>query len=180
MEKKYNVGDKVWWADCGTRQVRKDCPVCFGRLEVTLLLGNGEAVILPCDYCGKGFDGPRGYTVEYEYVAEPKEIFIREVRTVDRGAEATHEYFTTEGYPSYNYILYIDDIFDTEQEARERCRERIRKYEEEQFNQIECIKAQKHKSFSWNAGYHMREVKRAKRQVEYHEKMARICKERSR
>jgi len=66
----FKIGDVVYFASAGQRQVDIPCPVCFGKREVTLILGNGDSVELPCDYCGKGYDGPRGYVLEYEYAAK--------------------------------------------------------------------------------------------------------------
>jgi hypothetical protein len=40
------------------------------------------------------------------------------------------------------------------------------------------VKHDKNKSYSWNAGYHKREAKRAAKKVEYHTKMAAECKDR--
>ncbi len=33
---------------------------------------------------------------------------------------------------------------------------------------------------AWAAGYHMREAKRARQQLEYHEQMAQVCKDKGR
>lgn len=58
------VGDSVWYAKCGLEQVKRICPTCFGKLEVKLILGNGDGVILPCDGCGHGCDAPTGHIGE--------------------------------------------------------------------------------------------------------------------
>ncbi len=46
---KFKVGDTVWVAKCRYEPVQKLCPTCFGKKEVTLILGNGDSVILPCN-----------------------------------------------------------------------------------------------------------------------------------
>jgi len=62
----YNVGDKVWHAAFKSIQVEKPCIVCYGEKQVTVILGNGDRVVTPCDYCGKGFDGATGVMRVYE------------------------------------------------------------------------------------------------------------------
>jgi hypothetical protein len=40
----FKIGDTVWVPDCGNRQKQIPCPVCFGKLRVTIILGNEETV----------------------------------------------------------------------------------------------------------------------------------------
>lgn len=74
--KKYKIGDRVWWARCGTREVAHDCPICFRKKRVILILGDDSEVEVECDFCGKGYEGPKGYILEYQWVATPEEVRI--------------------------------------------------------------------------------------------------------
>jgi len=169
----YNVGDSVWWARCGTLEVKNTCLVCFGKLQVTLILGDGSHIALPCDYCSKGYYEPKGYTVDYEYVSEPE---LRTISAVNVAQDANGE---TREYRSHdNYILSAEDIFDTEAEAMERCKVRTAALAEEQRTRAEYIKANVNKKFSWNAGYHLREAKRKESEAIRHREKAAICKAR--
>ena len=174
---KYKIGDTVYVANCGHRQIDIPCPVCFGKIRVTLILGNGESVSLPCDYCGKGFDGPRGYVSEYDYVAEAaaRTITAANITLTDTGEKVEYRSGSSFSY----YTLKEEDCYSTFEEASATAVAVKEKMIEEQNTRAEYIKEDIKKSFSWNAGYHLREAKRNRREIEYHERMAVICKERS-
>ena len=169
----FNIGDSVWVARAGSTQVTKPCFVCHTKKEVTLILGNGDEVGLPCDYCARGYERPSGYIQEYEYVAEPERHTISRIETRQEGSKTEVTYY------GGSYVLYENIVFATREESLAKCEELAQKYEKEQSERIDRIKKNVHKSYSWNAGYHMRQVKDHKKQIEYHESMAKICKERA-
>ena len=176
--KKYNVGDKIWFAHCGHREVTKTCPICFGKKEVTLILGNDDKVIIECNYCGscshyKGYDYSSGYIKEYEYVAEPEQFTITHIKS-----ECSKE-GETYTYHSDHYYFEQDIIFDTREEALAKCNEIVAQKEKEETTRAEYLKNDKHKNFAWNACYHLRTAKKNREEAEWHEKLAKLCKERS-
>jgi len=177
--KRYQVGDQVWWARYGMREVRVDCPVCYGKLKVNLILGNNDQVTIPCTYCGMGFEGPCGYVTEHQYVADAELVIINEVRirSISGGSDITEYIVGTPGRGGY----YVDpkDLFNTKEEAVARSLLKLQEDAALKETLAEEIKASRHKSYAWNAGYHMREAKRSHESAEYHEKMAVICKSRS-
>ena len=162
------VGDKVWVARYDMRKVKKTCPVCFGKLEVTLIFGNGEKVKLPCDYCRHGIE-PLGYTMFYEEVAEAE---LREITAINT---TTDTLGTNREYRSGNTVLTQKDIFGTREEAQARSEQLAKKARQASETQAELVKGNKNKSYSWNAGYHMRCASEARKSIEYHERMAKIC-----
>jgi len=166
--KNYALDDVVWLAKCGTQQVVKPCLVCHGKLQVTLVLGNGDEVILPCDYCGRGYEYPSGIISEYEYVAAPIQVTIT-------GIEIRRD--KTE-YSGEGYHLDSDKIFDTKEEALAKCQLIANELEKDQSQRSEYLKHDTKKTFSWNAGYHLRAAKKCRKDAEYHESKAILCKER--
>jgi hypothetical protein len=171
--KDYKVGDSVWIPRYGREQKTITCPICFGKKEVTLILGNGEYVVLPCSYCAQGYEPPGGTVAEY--ILEPRaELVVITGKETKEGRDGvTVEYKSTGGY-----IHAEDRVFGTEAEAMAVAREMASEDQKQQDERTEYIKADKRKSFAWNAGYHLREAKRDRESAEYHEKMARVCKER--
>lgn len=168
--KKYNVGDKVWLATHEVKQVTKSCPVCFGNKEITLVLGNGDLVILPCDYCGHGGREPSGTIVEHEYVAKPEHAIITRVSTeTDAYKEVRRYYFGAR-------FADCADIFGSKKEALTKCVEKATERNREEMELARHIKESRYKSFSWNAGYHLRAANEHRRKVEYHERNAKLCK----
>lgn len=164
--KEYNVGDLVWWAKADTQQVKNECPVCFGKCHVIVVLGNDEQVEVECDYCGKGYERPKGFLLEYEWIPGIQKIHIsaKEVKDSYGGHQVEYRYG--------GYILKDTDIFDTEAEANIRIQEKIAEHIKEQEARSEHGKEFSTKSYSWHAGYHRKEKKRAEAAVEYHGKKA--------
>jgi hypothetical protein len=171
--REFQINEIVWHASCGTKEVRHDCPVCFGKLRVTLELGNGERIETLCDYCGKGFEGPRGYVREYEWVADSTPFVVtgKDVSERDGKREVT--------YRGANNFAYAADVFETKVEADARCAENIAKHEEDERKRLEWSKENNKKNYSWHVGYHMREAKKARASLEWHEARAVHCKARA-
>jgi hypothetical protein len=171
--KEYKVGDRVWLAGYQQKYIEKPCPICFGKKEVMLILGDGSQVVLPCNYCGdKLFEKPSGVVNDYEYTEEPTPYVI------DKMSVESFNNHTERHY--YAGFLELDNklVFDTFDEAFAKSVEIKKREELEHITQSEHIKKDKRKSFSWNAGYHLKEAKWHREKAEYHDKMARICKDR--
>lgn len=167
----WKVGDRPWISKAVYEEVIHDCPVCFGKKEVVLILGNDDRVTLPCDYCGKGWEGPRGYVIETEFSIGVEQLTIDSI-------EAT---FTFDG-EKRRYILFgsrcasDEDLCVTKEQAEEKSREWIAKDIIEKSTRAEYIKHNVHKTFSWNAGYHLREAKRDESSAAHHRERAILCK----
>lgn len=167
------IGDKVWVAIHEKRKVTKECPICFGKKMVTLILGNNDSVILPCAYCGRvGYDPPKGIITEYEFVTKAETRIIDKIeKTVDEKGEHVE-------YRSGHYVLYPDKIYATKEEAEIKSKELCEEAKKEQETRAEYLKKDIKKSFSWNAGYHLRESKKHFSDAKYHMEKAVLCKER--
>ncbi len=171
--KLYEIGEKVWIADCGTRQVTKPCPVCCGKLAVDLTLGDGTVVRIVCDYCDKGsLTGPRGVVGDYEYVAEPSEMTItkRQVASCAGAADVAEYHFAGGRY------AHDEDVFATRKEAATRAEAKRAEHQREKGQSDFAAKEYEHKSYAWHAGYHLREAKQHRERLAYHERMVVVCR----
>ena len=176
--KKYNIGDTVWVANAGNKQITVPCPSCYGKKKVTLILGNDDHIILDCGYCSRGYETPSGTAIEYEYRADPISYKITgiNIRIKNNGEEEIEYHSGTDN--CYRNLSY-DKVFSTKEEALMHCAEIIEQKQKEENTRAEYLKKDKNKSYSWNAGYHIREAKNHKKQMEYHESKAIICKSKS-
>lgn len=172
-EKKFKVGDKIYVSHFGRREIKVNCPVCFGKRVVRLILGDDSIVEMPCECCGRGYEPAKGYVVDWRMDAGAKKRTITQVET-----KQTQEGELVE-YRSDHYIHQPQDIFTTEKEALADSKRKADKYNLEHETKAEFIKGKPDKNYSWNAGYHRRLVKKAEKEIEYHSKMAKICKERA-
>ena len=168
---KFNVGDRPWLTHVGTEQVTKPCPVCATTKQVTLILGTGEQVILPCEYCGKGYEAPTGYKSEYEFSSRAEQSRIIEIRITQTDDVSTTEYLF------FGHRLAKEaECFSTQDEALVECEKLCAKLHEEEMTKAVHIKKNQAKNYSWNAGYHLREAKREEESAASHRARAILCK----
>jgi len=172
-EKRYSVGDIIWHSRYGMNPTVKTCPICDGKKEVTLILGNGDKVILECAYCQRGYNNPTGTVTVYEYIAVAEQRTITAINSVISAIGEEREYKC--GYDT----LGNDDIFDTEEEALARSRCKAEEASRNQETKIEYLKKDKYRSFSWNAGYWLRQIHEAEKNIERWKEKAKICEVRS-
>ncbi len=176
---RFKSGDTAWAARFHQNYpIQVPCSICAGTRKVILILGNGEQVELSCDYCGKGnFDIPTGVEVIYEPVSEPELIIINAVNVTTTNSKEDVEYHvgSNGGYRTY----YEDTLFVNREEAAERGEQLKQEWLESERKRIDWLKKDAKKSFAWNAGYHLRQIKYHEKQIEYHKEKAQLCKERS-
>lgn len=170
---KFKIGDSAWHARCDWLPVQKPCPVCFTKTQVTLILGDGNQIILPCNFCESGYNPPSGFVQNYEYVSSPQLITIDKINIE---IEGDVEKVT---YQQGCYLYYEETLFSEKEDAIVKCNELKANLEKDQEKNITTRKEYSNKSYSWNAGYHLREAKKSRENAEYHEKMAILCKEKA-
>ncbi len=169
--KEIKIGDTIYVSKFGHTQIKIDCPVCFGKKVVVLILGNEDSVEMRCEYCRGDCCSPsNGYVKEWRMSADVETVIVSQIRTRQTASENEIE------YQADSRIYYTKDVFATEEEALTESARRATQYNIDQETKAEHVKGKPDKNYSWNAGYHIREAKKAKEKVEYHSKMAKICK----
>lgn len=163
MKKEYNVGDKVWWAKYQRQQVKKDCPICSGKMRVTVILGNGDHIETDCTFCKRGFQ-KYGWIEEYEYVSavEQVEIIHKEVNEGKDGRQVEYRYGS--------YCLSLDNAFETKEEAEEKLKEKIAEAQKRDLERLEYGKDNNPKKYSWHVGYYQRKKRDALKEIEWCDK----------
>ena len=169
----YKIGDRAWLPFAETREITMTCPVCAGTKVVTLTLGSGDTATLPCDFCGKGFEGPQGYIKEWQYVSGAEELAVTQIDAHETTKGVEIEYHFGSRYARE------DGIFSTRQEAEAASQKIVEAAERKEAMRAKHIKAHQAQNYSWNAGYHMREAAKAEKKAAYHREKAIICKARA-
>ena len=170
---KYKVGDTVWVPKAGSTQVEIPCPVCFGKKVATLILGNDDHVILDCEFCQKGFEHSRGFVNEYQFVAKAYPVTIDAVCVETRQDKEIVEYkvihseFSSSSYKESN-------LFATKEEAEAVAKGMADKQIADESERENSRKRSVSKSFTWNAGYWMREAKSKRDEAERCDKRAQV------
>lgn len=165
-EPQFKIGDFVWFACYVADDLQRPCPICFGKKAVTLILGNGEAWIIACDYCGKGEISPRGFVTD------------RGIRPAVRGytIDRVSVSATEVEYQSDCQILSADRTFATREDAMVKATEVAASEQASRDKIIEYGVRHNAKGKPWSAGYHMREAKAARDRAELHERLAHECR----
>jgi hypothetical protein len=171
MTHPFKIGDTVYVANHGNQKKRKQCPCCFTKCEVKLTLGDGTELMLPCDYCGKGYDSPTGYVMEHAAEASVEVRIVRSVSSNTNNEGTEYSYSLSDNYHGSH-----SRTFGTQAEAAVCAQKLSEEHNSEMQNTARHIKHNMNKTYSWNAGYHRREAKRCRTQAEYHDGRVTICK----
>jgi len=157
--KEFNVGDKVWWVKYNRLAVKKTCPICDGKMRVTVILGNGDHIETDCTYCERGFN-KYGWVEEYEYVSAVEQIIItyKEVKELPNGRIVEYGY--------ENYRLTLDNISKTKEGAEEILKKKIIQAEKEDLDRTEYSKNQNPRKYSWDVGYYRKQKLDALKTIE--------------
>ena len=153
----FAIGDHVWVVHASTHG-RKDvpCPVCFGTLVNTLILGNGEHVETECGMCSLGYDGAQGVVGEW---CATSSVRAATVTGLSLDGEDWHVSTTEHG----------GDIFATEAEAEAFRAEAHAKNEKIAERWWQDQQVSKRKGVGWTVGYARTEIRKLRKTLEYHE-----------
>jgi hypothetical protein len=149
---------------------RNQCVALMAKLAVVVTLGNGEHIGTPCDYCGKGWGGPRGFTVEWTPWPAVRRVTVDGKRIEERdGKREIH-------YSAAGHGFDDGDLFEREEDAMARAHEKVAAWEEDRRLGVRHTKNGVIRGASWAVGYHRRAAAEAAKQVEYHGRMAALAK----
>lgn len=170
--KEFNIGDKVWWAKYRVETVKKTCPICDGKLRVTVILGNGDHIETDCTYCERGFE-KYGWVEEYEYVSAVEQVQITH-KEVNEGIGGR-----IVEYRFGNYCLTLNNAFETKEEAEEKLKEKIAKAQAEDLEKTEYRKNKNPRKYSWDVGYYQRQKRDALKTIERCDRKIKYFKKKS-
>lgn len=155
----FRIGDVKWMPGHTPEKLRVPCPVCNGDLAVTVILGTGEHVGVPCEACVEGFDGPRGYIEEWSYKPRAVRFEISSIASMHRGRWWVNS--TTGEHAEYT------DLRDTEAEALAVSRERCAKQHE--ANMADRAHHRKNTAkHTWSIKYHRKKIADYERRIKWH------------
>jgi hypothetical protein len=155
----FEIGQKFWKPITSGEKKRVECPVCFGKLAIIIELGNGERIGVPCDGCGHGYDGPRGWIGEWDYTPGAKPFTIARVKSMHDGNWSLE---SAEGG-----WAYLSDLYPTEAEALERSRELCAQNHESNMRSRQHGKDKMQRA-GWSIRYHRECIRDLERQIAWH------------
>jgi hypothetical protein len=155
----FRIGDIYWLPVGEPQQVQVACPVCAGQRTVMVILGSGERVVVDCDACGHGYDGPRGTIHEWTVNPTVRRFVIAAVTSLYDGRWRVRSQDGAEAD--------FTDLFATDAEALAEARRQAIKHEDERMMGHSRMRkgVKKH---TWAIRYHREQIKDAERQLAYH------------
>lgn len=156
----FGIGETVYFADaCAYAQVRAQCPVCFGKLFVTLILGDESQEQIECSACGLGYDGPQGWINEH---AATSSVTKGTISGISRSYSGAREWDYEVGG------MRREHVFRTHDEAEAKRVELFAAAQVSAQDTKERIIAGKKKGAAWSVRYHREHIKDLERRIEWH------------
>ena len=159
MNTPFEIGE-TYWAPIGSpEKMTIPCPVCFGQLAVTVVLGDGERVGVPCEACGKGFDGPQGTIEVWEHTPSARRFVIDRVKSMwdDRWTVESEDGQTRD----------FSELHETEAEAFAVAVEHVRMQHERNMRTYQRRRRDVANA-TWSIRYHREQIKDLERQIAWH------------
>lgn len=151
------IGDKIWVASMENYQESITCLECFGKKELTVILGDDSKVVIPCAGCSRGFEPPTGYMQHYQYKSKVEE---RIITGIEMRIEKEIDYITDRN------IWCESKVFDTKEEAEKRSLELVEQHNKEEKDRIYKKKTDSH-SWAWHVHYYRREIRNAEKTIKF-------------
>jgi hypothetical protein len=146
-----NIGDQVWYCDFGRHETLVTCPECLGAKHLTVIMGDGEQVQIPCRCCEEGLL-PQGYVREYEWSPKVVQAAISGMEV--NGKKVEYHIGTQCCYRRFDE----DAVFDTEDEALAYGQIKAAEHEIDERQSLQS-KMKDHRSWAWHAAYYRREIR---------------------
>lgn len=165
----FEIGQVVYVVSCHPHvRVEVPCPVCFGKREVQIILGDGTVERIECEACGIGsLTGPTGLVDSWK-----AEILVSATTITGISIYDGRWKYQTDGYhSSADHILPTRELAEA---LRETLLPELQARAEADFER--CIRDKK-KHGAWTVRYHRECLKRLDREAEYHRRKMRELKE---
>jgi hypothetical protein len=172
---KYQIGDVVWCGEWKSYEKWEKCPNCGGTRTLRVTLFDDTEYIIPCESCKSGWEGPYGVVKHYAYHATAQELVVQgmELGCFSDEKDIWQYKLGLEG-SCYRQVPE-HELFLEEQAALNFAIAKGRQLEIDEAARV-LMKEKPEKSWAWHVTYHRQEIKRAKHNLDYHERQLGIAK----
>lgn len=166
MQNKFNIGDYGWVVDFSEHTEKyMECPECGGTGRVRIMFHDDSIASVECGGCDNHDllgRQPSGRVRYYETATNVKKVMITGISI--QGNKVEYQ----SAINSCSWYTYKEqDIFETEEEAKDQAIIKVAQYNQEQLANV-SKKHKENKTWSWNASYHKSCIKRAQKDIDYH------------
>jgi len=158
MDLRFEIGDTAWWAHPNSEETTVECPDCGGTGRIRVILHEEDEVSIDCDTCKLGWMAPTGRISCYDRTPAATVVTIKGFEFRD----GIIKWQTTA-----SYIVDDDRLFYNKEDAVECCKAIAEAMDKVERDRI-FKKEKDTKSWAWNAAYHRKCIRDAKKKIEYH------------
>jgi hypothetical protein len=169
METQFNIGDMVWFVRAGHTPRYMICPDCCGTKVLTVIMGDGTQASIDCNCCREGLH-IRGKVKVYDWHCEVDSRVVTRIKIDGDSVSYSVSYTVFEAWP--------DAVFATKEEAEAEAVKVLAQYkadEDKRINQLKDPKGRM-KTWAWNVSYHQGCIKRAEKDLAYHQAKLAVAK----
>lgn len=156
----FKIGDVYYRPISAPRQTTITCPICAGKLCITVILGSGEQLLVECDACGTGLSRPNGKLTEWNQDPATELFEIASITSFHNGNWGVK---STSGSTC--------DFSDLETFEVDALRVATKRSEEvcERNMGVRLHRKKETKKAGWSIQYHRKCIKDAERTIEWHQ-----------
>lgn len=155
---KFNMGETIYWVESSCNyQKRVPCPMCFGKLFVTIILGDDSQTKVVCGMCERGWEGATGTATVWEPNARVESGVISGIST-KYGIIYEVDSYTVEESKAFKTLEFAEMEKERRYEAEV---DRSKHWFKDSF--VNCSRKQ-----VWSAGYHRNSIASLERNIEWH------------
>ncbi len=155
----FAIGQTFWAPRTSSEKVVLPCPACKGERVVTVIYGGDEHVVIECEACGKGFNGPQGFIEEWQFTPAASKFVVA-------GLESMHQdnwrLLSTDGA-----TMDLKDLCATEAEALAVSVQKCADQREHDMRSRQHART-KARDGSWSIAYHRNHIADCQRQIDWH------------
>jgi hypothetical protein len=167
----FTLGQSVFVVDCSSHcEVKVPCEICFGKIFVTLILGNGEHQKIMCDSCTHGIGTyPSGMSSVWEVRSAVIESTVDGIKKEGDGWT-----YRVNHRDLHAFKIFIDKGLAEAEREKQHVEADVarKKMQDEQW-------LDKKRKLTYSAQYHRAALARLDREGEYHRKMLMMIKEKA-
>lgn len=154
-----NIGDTVYIPHVEQTEAYKVCPYCIGNRYLTVIFGDLTQVTIKCDACGPGYEDSTGRIKFWEFSGTLGTAVVTGMAKVS----GVMKYFLD----GSSFAVDSERVWVNEMEARVRLQSLLIEHDDDEKKKY-TRKVDANKPWSFQATYHRKRLKDAKRDIIHH------------
>ncbi len=164
IQPKYQIGQQVYWAWGGWKEILKTCPDCLGKMDWEVETPSGDKFTIPCGTCMRGYEC-RGVISEYGDQPEVNHVTIGSVRIDTSDKEHPVSYMCEETGVGSGRVYDEENLFLNKEDATIAANKIAKELTEQRKLQEEKTIERKRKNTRSKPTWEQRRIKELEKQI---------------